>query len=153
LVTGSFLAVIHFSGAGGRIVWGIVSDRLFGGRRRGVLLLVCSMAVVMSVLTAGLTSDLPYWLIYLLLGIFGFAVVGWTGMWVALISELAGRNQSGTALGFSMTFMQVGKVSGPPLIGLCHDLTHSYRPGWLILAVVLAIGTYIFYLVKENRVD
>lgn len=153
LVTGSFLAVIHFSGAAGRIVWGIVSDRLFGGRRRGVLLLVCSMAVIMSLLTAGLNSDLPYWLIYMLLGLFGFAVVGWTGMWVALISELAGRNQSGTALGFSMTIMQVGKVCGPPLIGLCHDLTHSYRPGWLILSAILALGTYIFYLVKENRVD
>jgi sugar phosphate permease len=153
LEASTFLAVAHFSGAFGRIVWGIASDRLYGGSRRRVLVHSGMLSVGLTLVIAALVRGTPVTLLYFLIALYGFAVVGWTGMWVALLSELAGRNRSGTALGVGMTFVQVGKVGGPPLLGLLHDLTGTYRFSWLALSVIIAIATFIFYLAREMRVD
>ncbi len=147
----SFLAVAQASGAVGRVVWGFVSDRFFQGKRRPPLIIVGFVGIGCTLWIAELPQAASSWLIGPVVALFGFTMVGWTGMYVALTSEIVGRNQAGTAIGFSMTIIQFGKTTIPPLFGLLNDLTHSFKPGWWTLAGLILAGTLILFQIREQE--
>ena len=78
LVAGRYLALAHVAGMAGRIAFGVLSDRTFGGRRRAPLALagigsaLCSVAVAMTGPGSGLPSLASIALV------FGFCGIGWT---------------------------------------------------------------------------
>src|SRR5437867_8856674 len=78
-----FLAIAQVGGTVSRILWGVVSDRSFCGRRRpGV---VASAAIGAAAYTAlALGSQLPEWLVYPLAFVAGAGAFGWGGLYFAL---------------------------------------------------------------------
>jgi len=146
------LAVIQLGAMIGRIGWGIVSDRLFGGRRKIVLVLVGILSVMLSLGMDFMTPATPLILVLSMIFFAGLCMVGFQGVSYVLIGELAGAAQTGAALGLVITANSVGTIFGTPLFGYLVDRTGSYSLAWQALAGVVLLGilALIFFL-KEPR--
>jgi predicted MFS family arabinose efflux permease len=147
VAAGGFLALCQVGGIGGRIFWGVVSDRVFRGRRRVVLAIAGALSAVLSVPIGSLQPDTPLWALSLLMFTYGITAIGWNGVYHALMGETAGATYAATGVALSMSLTQVATVGGPPLFGIVVDLAGGYRPAWLMLtacyigAVAIALWT------------
>jgi sugar phosphate permease len=130
-----FLAIAQVGGTVSRVLWGVVSDRSFGGRRRpGVVASAAIGAVAYATLALG--SLLPAWLIYPLAFIAGAGAFGWVGLYFALVAEIGGPRHAGLLTGAATACSWSGTLIGPPIFGLVLEATGGYTASWLILTVV-----------------
>jgi len=150
VAAGGLLAFCETAGAIGKPSVGLVSDRLFRGRRKPVLLVLSFLAFGVCSLFA--TSDgMPGWILYAVLVLFGVAAVGWAGIYATLAGELGGGNRSGLAAGLCSAMTNVGIVVGPLAFGMLVDQTGSYRFSWILMAAAAGIGLTSWLLVREPR--
>jgi MFS family permease len=142
LLAGGLLALAQVSGVVARIVSGVLSDRLFGARRQPVLVLMAGAAIAGSAALALAPPAVPVVLVAGVMILLGFSAVGWSGVSMALVAELAGREQSSAAAGVALTGSYLGVIVTPPLFGLLVDLTGGYRTSFAALALlgVIAFG-------------
>jgi len=138
---GRLLALAHLGGAAGRLGWGVVSDRAFGGRRRpGLAINALIGAAAFGCLALG--SRLPSAVLPPLAVVLGVAAFGWVGLYFALVAEIGGARSAGLLTGLAVIFAWGGILVGPPLFGLLLDVTDSYGLAWLALAVA-AVGVAV----------
>jgi sugar phosphate permease len=145
-----FLALAHFGGIVGRVFWGYVSDTFFHGRRRPVFGLIGVIAAIIALVMLLLTPSTPLWLLGLITWSFGFTANGWNGVWITMLSEIAGKEQAGTAVGMGVTLLQFGVLTFPPLFGYLVDRSGSYEISWIGLSALIVMGVVILFGVKEN---
>jgi predicted MFS family arabinose efflux permease len=151
LAASRYLALAQVAGMAGRIAFGVLSDRTFGGRRRAPLVLagcgssLCSLAIAF---TGPGTSAL---LLAPLALLFGFSGVGWNGVQHTLMAELAGPRSAGTALGLGLAVSSLGVTVGPPVFGWCVEWLGGYRVPWIGLAVTMFGAIALLGLVREGR--
>jgi sugar phosphate permease len=134
------LAIAQGGAMIGRVGWGVASDRIFGGRRKIVLIII---GVLSMLLIAGLSlmtkqSSMPLLLAIVFLS--GLCIVGYQGVSYALIGELAGTSRTGVAMGLMITINAGAATLGTPLFGYIVDRTGSYALAWQCLAGAIAIG-------------
>lgn len=145
-----YLALAQFGGMTGRVVFGVLSDRTFGGRRRTPLAIagtgsaLCSLAIAF---TGSGASAL--WLTALAL-VFGFFGIGWNGVQHTLMAELASPRAAGTAVGLGLAVSSLGVTLGPLVFGACVEWAGGYRGPWIGLALVMAGGLLLLALVRER---
>lgn len=147
----SLLAVGQISGAAGRVVWGVLSDRLLGGRRKSALLLVGGLAILMALSTSLFSTETPLWIVACVLALLGLTVQGWNGLTHALAAELAGTYAAGLAAGLNITLGFLGATVLPPIFGFIVDQSGSYQPAWIALAGIIGAGLAALHWVKEKR--
>jgi predicted MFS family arabinose efflux permease len=146
------LAVIQFGAMIGRIGWGLVSDRLFGGRRKIVLVLIGAISIMLSLGMALMSPATPVILLLSVIFLAGLCMVGHQGVSYALIGELAGAAQTGAALGLVITVNSLGIIFGTPLFGYLVDRTQSYSMAWQALAAMIFVGiAALMVFLKEPR--
>ena len=135
------LVLTQVAGFVGRLVWGVVSDIGFDGRRRevllAILLLAAGGAIGMSFADEGTTVSLAIPMAILL----GFTTVGSPGIYIALISDLSPARTSIATMGVGIMFIQASAIVVPPVFGALADGTGSYRAGWLVLAGLMVLTT------------
>jgi MFS transporter, ACS family, hexuronate transporter len=153
VAAGGLLALAQGMGVAARIGWGVVSDRAFGGDRRPAMAIIAALAGLASIGFSFMHFGVPLWIVMLAVIVLGACAIGWQGLYVTAVSELAGQAAAGTALGLSLTVSQLGVVIIPPLFGLLADTTGSYQPAWLALGVFVLIGTLPIYKVARHAVD
>lgn len=146
-----FLGIAQFGGIIGRIFWGSVSDTVFRGHRRPAMACVGLAIAIMALSMLFLNHSSPVWLVGIMSWLLGFSALGWNGVHVVLISELAGKEHAGTAMGLSMTLLQIGVLAFPPIFGLFVDMTESYQSSWVALAILIVVGLLPLTKVKENK--
>lgn len=148
---GGLLALAQMSGVAGRIVLGIGSDRLLGGRRREMIIFtgVGSLAAAAVMALAG--SSLPALALTLVMLVFGFTGMAYTGVFMTLISELSGKEATGIGSAVGLAACNFGTLVGPPLFGLLIDRTSSYPLGWGAVALTAGLGTLLIWPVRERR--
>lgn len=151
LAASRFLALAQFGGMLGRVLFGMLSDRLFGGRRRMPLVLagVGSTACTLLILSTGPSASTLG--LAALTVVFGVVGIGWNGVQHTWLAELAGPRAAGTAVGLGLAVSSAGVTLGPLLFGHVLQVTGSYRWPWLGLAAAMvgALGTLT--LVRERR--
>ena len=148
----ALLIAANAAGAIGRMGWGWLSDRVFGGQRRPGLLLLTTLGAASASLLAGLSAGLPTWTAAPAAIFGGLSLLGWQGLWVALVSELAPPGSAGTALGFGLTFTNVGIVIWPPLFGAVADAAGGgFGWSWTLLAAVLAVSLIPLLAIPARR--
>jgi sugar phosphate permease len=129
------LALAHLGGVAGRLGWGAVSDRVFGGRRRpGLALNALIGAVGFTVFALG--AAVPPLVSIGMAFVVGMGAFGWVGLYFALMAEIGGARFAGLMTGLSVIFAWGGVLLGPPLFGALLEATDSYRTGWLALAAL-----------------
>ena len=136
-----WLSVTQGGAVLGRIGWGTVSDRLYGGRRKVVLVLVGVISVLLCAALSTLDGGVSPFILVPLTFLGGFTMIGYQGVSYSLISEIAGQSRAGMALGLMISINALGTVVGTPAFGYIVDATGSYATAWQALAVVLAMGT------------
>jgi sugar phosphate permease len=146
----AFAGVAHAGGMVGRLAWGWLSDRAFGGRRRPLLGVITAAAVVVALALAALPGGASVAVIAVIAFLAGLSILGWQGVWVTLVCELAGADRAGAATGFALTFIALASLVAAPLYGLVVDLTGSYRTMWLALATALAASSLPLLLARER---
>ena len=136
------VALANLMGVAGRLAWGWLSDRAFGSRRRPGLVALSLLGILSTALLAGAPSGeaMPVVVVGAALG--GFCLIGWQGLWVTMVSELAPEGSSGTAVGFALLFTNAGIVLWPPLLGLTADVTGSFRWSWALLGAALVVALW-----------
>lgn len=151
LVTAAkYLVAAQCSGAVGRIGFGLLSDRLFGGRRRIVLgiagagSIVCAVALSTTAPGAGPGLLMP---LAICIGFFG---VGWNGVQHTLMAELAGPRAAGTAVGLGLAISSLGVTVCPPIFGLVVERIGGFAAGWVALAVSMAFALLLLVPVRER---
>jgi len=150
VAAGRYLAFAQLGGMVGRIAFGVLSDRTFGGRRRAPLAIAGSLSASCSLAIAFTgPSTSAAWLAVLAL-VFGFAGIGWNGVQHTLMAELAGPTASGTAVGLGLAVSSLGVTLGPPIFGRCVEMVGSYRGPWIGLAVTMVAGLGLLALVRER---
>ena len=134
------LALTQLGGMIGRVGWGVVSDRLFHGARKVVLVLIGFLSVVLTFSLGALPATPSLFIVLPLIFFAGICMVGYQGVSYALIGEVAGKAQTGAALGMVITINSIGTIFGTPLFGYIVDVTGSYATAWQALAVAIFVG-------------
>jgi MFS transporter, ACS family, aldohexuronate transporter len=125
----------------GRVGWGVVSDRIFGGRRKIVLILIGVLSVVLIAALSFMGRDSAYFVLMAILFLSGVSIVGYQGVSYALIGEIAGKAKTGAGLGMMITINAGAATLGTPIFGYIVDRTGSYPVAWQVLAAAIAAGT------------
>ena len=151
LAEGSILvAVANIAGITGRVLWGLVSDRHRGGSRKAYLLTINVVGLIGALLLFVVPPTAPIALIGVIVALAGVALIGYQGLWITMIAEVAGPARVGAATGFAITFVACAIAASPPLYGLVADLAGTYRAIWAVLAGVLVVALVPAALVRED---
>jgi MFS transporter, ACS family, hexuronate transporter len=137
-LSGTILALSFAVGALGRVGWGICSDYFFRDRETG-LAVIGAIGAAVCVALGFITPLTPVWILYLLSVFSGLSLMGWMGIWMALVGELSRGKSTGLGIGLSFFFANIGLLVGPPSFGFLTDLTHSYFIAWLFLAFCMGL--------------
>jgi sugar phosphate permease len=150
ITAGYFFALAHASGAVGRIGWGMVSDRILGGQRKMVYLAVALISGVSFLVFGNLTPATPLWILVVVVLIVGFTAVGHQGVGLSLLVEVAGKECTGTASGFTQSFYFSGVVLMAPLFGWMVDTFGNYCYAWMALGLFSFVASLLVSFVKEG---
>lgn len=150
---GAVLGQAQAAGAVARVAFGVVSDRLFGGRRLIVLVLAGTATTAVCALTARVGPDTSPGALSLLALAFGFVGIGWNGVHHTLLAEIAGRDSAATAVGLCLAVSSVGVIVGAPLFGWLADRLQDYGWSWYSLAVAMVMALALLAPVREPRRD
>ena len=151
LVTAArYLVLAQVAGMTGRVAFGILSDRVFGGRRR-VVLVIAGVGSATCALAAALTGpDRGLSLLAPLAVAFGFFAIGWNGVHQPLMAELAGPRAAGTAVGLGLAVSSAGVTLCPPLFGLVVERA-GFATAWTLLGLSMAPAMLLLVPVRERR--
>lgn len=150
VAAGAMLSVMQLFGTFSRPVAGLISDRLTGGRRKGVLIGIAVVGVVALTMLILLPQGLSNAVLFALMPIVGFGVSAWVGPFFALGVEQVPRALAGSANGFLITVNLTGGLLAPPLFGMIVDHS-SFGIALSLTAVLLAMTTLVFYFRFRER--
>jgi MFS family permease len=146
------LALTQAGAMVGRVGWGVASDRLFGGRRKVVLIVIGLLSVLLLGTLGFMDRESSYFLLMPVLFLAGVSLVGYQGVSYALIGEISGKARTGAGLGMMITINAAAATIGTPVFGYIVDQTGSYAFAWQVLAVAVAAGIVaVILLLKEPR--
>ena len=121
---GAVLAAAMITGIVGRIVWGVVADRLI--KPRTLLgLLGCAMSLA-AFAVAAVTSSWPVVLVFAVSVVYGGTAVGWNGVYLAEVARIAPPGQAAAATGASLAMTYFGVVALPLMFWAIVHFTGSY---------------------------
>lgn len=149
ILAAAYLGQAQIAGTVGRVAFGYMSDRVFGGRRRITLFLTGSLTALLSLWMPAVSRATPGWLLVAVTILFGLAGIGWNGVHLTLLAELAGLQRAGSAVGLGLVFAGVGVILGPPLFGRLVDRSGSYQAAWLGLAGMMLVALLSLVPIRE----
>lgn len=153
VMSGMLLLISELSGSAGRVVWGIISDKIFNGKRTIILIIIAIITAISSVTVSVLPEQTPILALIPIISLFGFAISGFNGIWMNLASELVPKELAGISSGFSILFGSAGVVIMPPLFGYLIDTSGSYMYGWLfICGMMMVVLILLFTLKKQSHI-
>ncbi|CAA7613947.1 MFS transporter [Magnetospirillum sp. UT-4] len=135
---GLLLSAVQVTGVAGRILSGLVADRLAGGRPTliGLGLFTAGFAVATGALAAGS----PVVAVYGVLVCYGTAALGWNGVYLAEVAHAAPPGQIPRVTGASLFFTYGGVLVGPPAFAALQGLTGSYTATYALAAIPALAG-------------
>jgi ACS family hexuronate transporter-like MFS transporter len=148
VAAGGLLALCEATGALGKPLSGVVSDRLLGGRRRPALVALALIGGAACIPLAFTDSGM-WWGAYVSIILIGLCGIGWMGLFGTLAGEIGGLERAGQVAGLTSAFTNIGILVGPPVFGALVDVTGSYRSSWLMLAAVGAVAAACLFAVRE----
>jgi hypothetical protein len=115
----------------------------------GALAVPCCLALSLA------GEGTPPLVLALLAGGLGVSLLGWNGLYVALVAELAPVQAAATAVAAAvaagLTVTYLGSFAVLPLFGLLLDWSGSYQVFWSALAGWSALGLALGCLVRESN--
>lgn len=138
-VAGFVLATAFLGAICGRLGWGLISDRYFGGDRLVPLVMICVLAAVAAGLLALLSAG-SVQMLFCASGLLGLTAAGWNGLMAAALSEVGGTERAASALGLGLTGIFAASAIAPWLFGFAADRT-SLGWAWGAVALMSLVAT------------
>jgi len=152
VIAGSFLALYEIGGSVGRIGWGVISDRIFSGKRVPVLIAIATITAIISIILSALPEAPSKWFLILIIFIMGFCVAGFNGIWMNFAAESVEKRFSGLASGLSLGIGSLGVVIGPPLFGAMVDWTGTFSMSWLFIFMeMLVVIPFLWWAGRKEK--
>jgi Sugar phosphate permease len=129
----------------GRLIGGVLADRIGFNRVVGFCCLLCAAMVAFLIVVKNI------WMLYLFVVIYGLSYGAKAAMGGGLIGHLFGTKSLPTILGFIITAWAVAGLIAPPLAGHIFDVTQSYNVAFIIGAVSFAISGALALTVKPPQ--
>jgi sugar phosphate permease len=131
-------------------VGGFLSDRLFGGRRKPLILLGMG---VLSASTFLLSFRLDITLAAIILAVVGLMILMPDVLLAAYPSDILSRKLSATAMGFLATFTSTSGIITTPVCGKIVDLFQSYGAVFFSFGLVALAGMVLTFLINEKKAE
>lgn len=147
---GVVLSVLQVAGAGGRLVWGGVADRLADGNR--VLMLNGLIAAAAGALTMLLSAGAAPAVVYGVLILFGVSAIGWNGVFMAEVARLAPKGQIGSVTGGVMVSTYAGVLVGPMTFAGAYTLVGAYTASFGLCAAISLAGAALMLAARGGMV-
>lgn len=128
-------------------IGGFLSDRIFGGRRKPLILLGLAVLSGSSFL---LSLRLSIALASVVLAVVGLMILMPDVLLAAYPSDILSRKLSATAMGFLATFTSASGIITTPVSGKIADLFQSYHAVFFSFGLVALIGAFMTFLIKEK---
>ena len=147
-ISGSLFTVAMVGGTVSRVMFGLISDRLFQGDRITPLALLALIGVLSTLSVVFLNNTPPLWLLFMISAFLGIALMGWNSLAIVLVGEIAGNELVGSVMGVLFAIAWGGMVIGPPIFGAIIDMK-GYNAGWLMLSILLAISCFGLAFIRK----
>lgn len=146
VTAGLGFGILHLGGMIGLLVWGRFSDRFFQADRRLSLFLIGTSTGVMCLFFGLFLNHSPVKpaIVFFLSFLLGFAALGWTGVYLTSVGEVAGRKNAGIATGFALLLIRTGMLVAPPVFGFIADKRGYYQYSWLFFGMIIIIISSMF---------
>lgn len=132
------MAAAQAGAVGGRMFWGYVSDRYFGGDRMLPLAITLLVAGGAALALAQLSPHAAVAAVAVAI-VYGFSGAGWNGLFATVTAEIGGPDRAGGAIGVALTFIFGIPIITGPLFGALAD-AHGLPYAWTALAVLSLCG-------------
>jgi len=147
---GFLLATLMISGAVGRVFWGIVSDSLFNGGRKPVLIIISALITLSVVMLACWSRAWPQSLFFLVVIVIGLSTLGWNAVALVLVVEVSEGGKAGSSSGFAMGLGWVGMVVGTLSFGALTDYSGYYH-AWMFLVAFSLLSLTLCLLLPGSK--
>ncbi|MEK6244386.1 MAG: MFS transporter [Pseudomonadota bacterium] len=148
VVAGLVMAVAQVASVIGRVLWGVLADRVVTRRAMLGLLGVGMGVSALVALAAG--PGWPAWLLFLYASVFGATAVGWNGVFLAEIARIAPQGRTSEATGGCLFFTFLGVVVTPPIFNAVLAIAGTYSVAYAVFAVpALAVGTWMLVRIPK----
>ena len=149
VLAGFVMAVSQVASVIGRVLWGVVADRILGRR---VMLGLLGVGMGLSALvTIAASPSWPMPLLFVFAAVFGATAVGWNGVFLAEVARIAPPGQTSQATGGCMFFTFFGVVVSPPLFSQALSFGGSYAGAYALFGVpAFAAGVWLL-AVRRKR--
>lgn len=149
-VAGIGMALGQIAATGGRLCYGALSDFVFGGRRKPVLILGISVGLLSCLIISLLSPGVPTPIALAAATLVGLGTMATVPIFILVAAELAGTRLAGTSTGVGITISNAGLSLGPLVFGGILGLGGSYTLAWRTLALTLGLGLAILLFYKER---
>jgi OPA family sugar phosphate sensor protein UhpC-like MFS transporter len=129
---------------------GFLSDRIFGGRRKPLILLGLAVLSISSFL---LSLRLSIALAAVILAVVGLMILMPDVLLAAYPSDILSRKLSATAMGFLATFTSASGIITTPVSGKIADLFQSYHAVFFSFGIVALVGMIMTFFINEKRAN
>ncbi|MGC8487248.1 MAG: MFS transporter [Clostridia bacterium] len=134
---GILLAAALLSGLAARLLLGHIRDR--GASTPRLLRLSAGIGAAALLVWAVMPRDQTLVVLTALFIGMGFGLDGWNALVASWITDRSDRAERGLALGLAGTAGLLGVIVWLPVFGWLHRTFRSYRPGWLLVAVLSVV--------------
>jgi len=150
VLAGIVMAASQLAGVAGRVLWGILADRMLSRRATLGMLGVGMGVTALLGLAAG--PQWPLWALFAFAVALGATAVGWNGVFLAELSRLAPPGRIGDVTGGSSFFTFLGVVVTPLLFHFALGLTSSYGATYALFGIVpLVVGVALLLNARIDR--
>ena len=150
MMAGTLFSTIMLSGAIGRILWGLTSDRLFDGRRKPVLIIIAGLAVFCITSLAFWSAAIPKFLLYGIAVCVGLSALGWNSICLLMVTEITDKDKTATFVGLASTIAWFGLACGPLAFGILTDYC-GYYISWITLAVICICNLILIFALPISK--
>ena len=148
VLAGLVMAAAQVASVTGRVLWGVLADRVL--KRRTILGLLGIGMGISALLALAAGPGWPMWLLLVYASAFGATAVGWNGVFLAEVARLAPAGRASAATGGALFFTFLGVVVTPLLFNAVLALAGSYAVAYSVFAApALAVGIWMLVRIPE----
>lgn len=151
IAAGLALTAVQVAGVTGRLSWGLIADRV--GSPFAVLTVIGFITVACSAAVIFLDPTWPKPFVYVLFFVFGFASMGWNGVFASAVAELSPPGRIGNMTGAALFYTFSGVIVGPVVFTNGFKLTGEYTSTFAVTALLALLGVLTVRLARRGTVQ
>jgi MFS family permease len=144
---GYIISLAAAAGILGRLVFGWISDKY--NAPKWVLMVMNACGIVVLLVFAFMSQALNATAYTVLMFIYGFTCYAFSGVQLVFATMLSVMRAAAAAVSFTLSLGFLGMMIAPPIFGYAKDVTGGWTAGWLVLAILTAIGVVLIGPVRQ----